>query len=148
MSSYRQILYHIIFSTKNRKKTLNISKKEILLKYIYGISKNLNSMIYEANLMEDHIHILSSLHATICLSDYVKTIKTSTNKFIKENKIFPYFSNWQIGYGAFTVSWKERNKLVKYIRNQQKHHNTIDFAKEYKMFLKKYGIEYDDKYLY
>ena len=148
LSTYTQILYHIVFSTKNREKVLTTNKCDELMKYIWGIIKNKKSYLYRINCVSDHIHILTSIHPTICLSDFVKIIKTSSTIWIKENKIFPNFTNWQSGYGAFTISINDKNNVIEYIKNQEQHHNKQTFIEEYKNLLKLAEIEYDEKYLF
>ena len=147
MSTYTQILYHIVFSTKNRKKVLTVDNRQRLLKYIWGIIKNQNSHLYRINAVDDHVHILTHLHPTICLSDFIKTIKINSTKWIKNEKIFPKFTNWQDGYGAFTYSINEKNVVIKYIKSQEEHHKKVSFIDEFKKLLDDAGIKYDEKYL-
>jgi len=147
MSTYTQIFFHIVFSTKNRENVLISNNRERLLKYIWGIIKNQKSHLYRVNAVEDHLHILTHIHPTICLSDFVKTIKTSSTKWIKEEHIFPSFTNWQDGYGAFTCSINEKDKIIEYIKAQEEHHKKVSFMNEFKLLLENAGIEYDEKYL-
>lgn len=147
MSTYTQLLYHIVFSTKNREPTIALSEKERLFKYIWGVIKNQKSLLYRINAVEDHIHILTHIHPSISLSDFVKTIKTSSTIWIKEEKLFPLFSHWQDGYGGFTYSINEKQNIVNYIKKQEEHHKTISFIDEYKKMLDNAGIKYDPKYL-
>lgn len=147
MSTHTQLLYHIIFSTKNRESVIVPKNKERLLKYIWGIIKNQKSVLYRINAEKDHIHILTHIHPTVTLSDFVKKIKTSSTTWIKAEKIFPDFSNWQDGYGAFTYSSNDKNNIVNYIKNQEEHHKKISFIDEYKKMLDNAGIKYDLKYL-
>jgi len=147
MSTYTQLLYHIVFSTKYRRYTLEKSKKESLFKYMNGIIKNLDSVTYRINGVGNHIHILVRIHPSVCLSDFVKTIKARSTIWIKENKVFPYFISWQKGYGAFTCSIRQKDRLIKYIDNQEEHHQQKTFVQEYKKLLDKAEIEYSVKYL-
>lgn len=116
MSTYTQILYQIVFSTKEREPVLLKENRPLLFKYIYGILKNKNCHLYRINGVSDHIHILTSLHPSVSLSSLVKDIKISSSVFIKENILFPGFSGWQDGYGAFTYSFGEVNKLIEYVK--------------------------------
>lgn len=147
MSTYRQIFYQIIFGTKNRKPTISKEHEEELYKYIWGNINNKNCKLYRINGIEDHIHIFSDLHPSICLSDFVKTIKVSTSLWMKENGKFPAFEGWQSGYGAFTYSLREKDMIINYIKNQKEHHKTETFYDEYKRLLIENGIEFDEKYL-
>ena len=94
MSTYTQILYHVVFSTKNREPVLSSDRREDLFRYIWGIIKNKQGHLYRINAMLDHVHILMSLHPTLRLADLVREIKTSTSHWIKENAVFPGFAHW------------------------------------------------------
>lgn len=148
MSTYTQIYYHIIFSTKNREPVLIAEKRESLFRYAWGIINNKKGHLYRKNGMEDHLHILTSLHPTISLADFVKDIKISLSKWIKGNSVFRGFTNWQDGYGAFTHSEKEKYALIEYIKDQEKHHKSASFQEEYKKLLQEAGIEFQEKYLF
>ena len=147
MSTYTQVYYHIVFSTKERVPSLVADKREDLFRYIWGILKNNKSHAYRINGVEDHIHILASLHPTVCLANLVKDIKTGTSKWIKENLVFPEFTHWQDGYGAFTVSHSEKDAVIEYIKNQPEHHKRGSFRDELRGLLAKFGIQFDEQYL-
>ncbi len=147
MSTYTKLIFHIVFSTHNRKPTLRKSERSLLFSYITGILKNKNCHLYQINGIEDHIHILTHIHPTIPLASLVKDIKLATISLIKEEGIFPCFDGWQDGYGGFSVSEKEKSGLIQYIENQEEHHQEIDFLDEYKGILIENGIEFDPKYL-
>ena len=148
MSTYTKLIYHIVYSTKNREKVLTQENKRELFKYIWGILENKKCHLYRINGVEDHLHILVGLRSYMNVSDFVKEIKTSTNIWTKERNIFPKFDGWQIGYGAFTVSEYEKNGLIEYIKNQEEHHKTVTFEEEYRKLLKEHGIEFEEKYLF
>ena len=147
MASYRQIFYHIIFGTKYRKKTIDETNCTELYQYISGIIKNKNCKLYRINGVEDHIHIFSDLHPSNCLSDYIKDIKVASSIWMKASGKFPKFESWQEGYGAFTYSTKERDRIINYVKNQKEHHRKETFYDELKRLLIKNGIEFDEKYL-
>ncbi len=147
MSTHTQILYQIIFSTKNRENVLIKEHREKLFRYIWGILKNKKCVLYQINGIEDHIHIATHIHPTIAVSSLVKDIKIASSVWIKEQNIFPDFTGWQIGYGAFTYSFKEKNVLINYIKNQEQHHQTKSFREEYIELLNDRQIEFDEKYL-
>jgi len=146
MSSYRQILYHIVFRTKNSKKTLSLSNNDELYKYIWGFIKNKNCFLYRINGMEDHIHILSDLHPTIALADFVRDIKTSTSIWLKNNDKFLDFDGWAEGYAALTYAHRDKDTIINYILNQQDHHKKISFEDEYRMLLEEHGIIIDERF--
>ncbi len=97
--------------------------------------------------MPDHVHIFSDLHSSTSLSDYVKNIKVASSIWMKESKLFPEFKGWQDGYGAFTYSIKEKDRVIEYIKNQKEHHKIENFFEEYKRLLCENGIEFEEKYL-
>ena len=147
MSSFRQIIYQIVFATKNRKPSIEDAHCEELYKYIAGIVKNSNCKLYVLNGVEDHIHFLSDLHPSVSLSDYLKKIKVASSLWMKETGKFPEFEGWQDGYGAFTYSIREKETLINYIKNQKEHHKKETFFDEYKRLLVENGIEFEEKYL-
>ena len=147
MSSYRQILYHLTFHTRKSEKVLHNSGNEELFKYIWGVIKNKKCRLYRINGVEDHIHIVCDLHPSIALADLVKDIKVSSSIWIKERGIYPLFSNWAESYGAFTLSIREKDTIIKYVMNQQEHHKRENFREEFIRLLKENGVDFDEKYL-
>jgi len=146
MSSYRQILYHIIFRTKDGQKTLVTEHSIELYAYFMGIIKNKNCFLYRINGMEDHIHILCDLHPSIALADYMRDIKTAPSLWLKQSGKFPEFVGWAEGYAAFTYAWKDKVMIINYIKNQQEHHKIETFEEELRRLLIEHGIEIDEKY--
>ena len=147
MSTYTQILYQIVFSTKSRERTLSENNRIELYKYISGVLKNKKCHLYRINGVEDHIHIVTHIHPSVALSNLIKDIKMASSEWIKTNKIFPNFNGWQDGYGAFTYSVSEKNRLIEYVKNQEAHHQKKTFKEEYIELLNEHGIEFDEKYL-
>ena len=147
MSTFTQIYYHIVFSTKNRKRVLDAADRDALFRYIWGIIKNRKGYLYRINGTEDHIHIFTSLHPTLCLADLVKTVKVSGSQWMKNEGTCPAFSHWQDGYGAFTHSHAEKDALIAYIIGQEEHHKKMTFEDELKKLLGEAGVEYDERYL-
>lgn len=145
--TYTQIIYQIVFSTKNRERTLHKDTRDDLYKYIWGLLKNKNCHLYRIGGVEDHIHILIHIHPSVSLASVVKDIKLASSKYIKESKVFNNFNGWQEGYGAFTYSIKEKDNLIEYIKNQERHHSVKSFKEEYIEFLKEHHIEFEEKYL-
>lgn len=148
MNSYRQILYHIVFCTFNRKNTLSVAHHEELYKYIWGIVKNRNCVLYRINGTENHIHLLSDLHPTICLADFIKEIKTASNRWMKGSGHFPQFEKWAEGSCSLTYSTKDKEMIINYIKNQKEHHAKVSFEDEYKKLLEDNGIQWDEKYIF
>jgi putative transposase len=148
MNSYRQILYHIVFCTYKHKNTLPEEHHEELYKYIWAIIKNRNCILYRINGAENHIHILSDLHPKLCLADYIKEIKTTSNRWMKETGKFPDFEHWAENSCAVTYSLKDKEMIMNYIRNQKEHHTTVSFEDEYRKLLEENGIEWNEKYIF
>ena len=146
MSSYRQILYHLIFRTKNSVKVLNPVNSHELFAYTAGIIKNKHSFLYRINGFENHIHMLCDLHPTIALADFMRDLKISTSIWAKQSGKFSGFDGWAEGYAALTYSWKEKDVLVSYIKNQQEHHKHLSFEEELREILLVHGVKIDEKY--
>lgn len=140
-------MYQIVFGTKNRQPSLSKDEREYLFRYISGIVKNNNCHLYQMNGVEDHMHILTSLHPSVALADLVKDIKLAGSKFIKDQKLFRHFDGWQDGYGAFTYSYDSKDSLIKYILNQEDHHKTKTFREEFMALLREHDINFDERYL-
>ncbi len=147
MSTYTQILYQIVFSTKNRDKSLIKENREAMFKDIWGILKNKKCHLYRINGVEDHIHIITHLYPTVSLASLVKDIKLGSSNYIKENALFPKFKGWQDGYGAFTYGVREKDLLIEYVKNQEVHHRNISFREEYMRLLEEHNIQFEEKYL-
>ena len=147
MSTYTQIIYQIVFSTKNRESILSKDNRSKLFEYIVGIFRNNKCHLYRINAVEDHVHIVSHLHPTVALASLVKDIKIASSAFIKEKALFKHFVGWQEGYGAFTYSFRDKGKLIEYVKNQEEYHKKTTFREEYIALLNEHGIEFDEKYL-
>ena len=112
MSTFTQIPYHVVFATKDRLPALSDARRNDLFMYMSGVIKHSGCRTVWIGGVKDHIHILSSLHATIAISEFVKSIKVATSIWIKENSIFRNFTGWQEGYGAFTHSLRDEPDLI------------------------------------
>lgn len=147
MATYLQIHYHIVFSTKNRIPCLKTSNQEKLYKYIWGILKKKRCYLYRINGTEDHLHLLIHLHPSVSLSSLVKDIKLASSDFIKRGSLFPKFSGWQKGYGAFTHHVHDKHRPIDYIKNQEKHHEKLSWKQEFRTLLEEHKIDFNEKYL-
>jgi REP element-mobilizing transposase RayT len=147
MSTYTQILYHIVFSTKDRQPVLNSEVREPLFRYVWGIIKNKNCHLYRIGGSDEHVHILTSLHPSLALADFIKDIKVSSTKWAKENKLLPDLTHWQDGYGAFTHSIRDKDRLIEYIKAQTEHHKKVSFLDELRELLVEARIDFDERYL-
>ena len=142
------MLVHIIFSTKMRRPLIQSGIRNDLHRYMVGIAQTLDSYVHEIGGVEDHIHLLISLPRTLTLSKLVEEVKKGSSKWVKtKGEAYKDFS-WQKGYGAFSIGQSNFVALRKYIQNQAEHHKKISFQDEFRAFLKKYGVGYDEKYLW
>jgi putative transposase len=147
MNTYTQILYQIVFTPKNHEKVLSSDHRQELYKYIWGILINKRCHLYRIGGVSDHIHIVTHIHPSVSLASIVKDIKVASTVFIKDNSLFPMFSGWQDGYGGFTYSFKDKDKLIGYVKNQEEHHKTKSFREEFIELLNEHELEFDEKYL-
>ncbi|UJP65284.1 IS200/IS605 family transposase [Mongoliitalea daihaiensis] len=147
MSSYRQNFYHIIIGTKSNERVIPDKYCLDLYKYIWGFTKNKNCKLYQINGTEDHIHILTDIHPSICLADFIKGLKRAAGDWLKEHPEVRNFKGWRSGYGSFTVSFKEKSAVIQYIKNQKIHHRKESFYDEYKRLLDEHGVSFDEKYM-
>jgi REP element-mobilizing transposase RayT len=147
-NTYSQITIQLIFAVQGRESQIFQSFQEKLHQYITGIITNQKQKLLAINSMPNHIHILIGQSPSICLSDLVREIKSESSRFINENKLSPFKFYWQESFGAFSYSRSHRDNVIKYIQNQQIHHRKLSFKEEYVGFLKKFEVEFDEKYLF
>jgi REP element-mobilizing transposase RayT len=119
-----------------------------LYKYITGIVKNHGQKLIAINGVANHIHILLGIEPNMKISDIVRDIKANSSRFINEKRFVRGKFSWQEGFGAFSYSRSQIDSVVKYIQNQEKHHARQTFKSEYLNFLKKFEVDYDEKYLF
>ncbi|MCW5906542.1 MAG: IS200/IS605 family transposase [Chitinophagales bacterium] len=146
--TYSQIYIQIVFAVKNRDALIHQSWEERLYQYITGIVQNKEQKMLAINGMPNHIHFLIGMKPSCCLSDLVREIKKSSAEFITENKLCKFKFNWQEGYGAFSYGHSQLDDVIAYIRNQKEHHIKKTFKDEYTGFLKKFNIEYEERFLF
>ncbi len=138
----------LVFAVKNRNSLIGKSWRTQLNQYITGIVQNYGHKILRVNGMSDHIHIFIGYNVNQLIPDLIEEIKSSSNKFIRDNRFTPYKFEWQSGYGAFSYSHSDRNSVINYIINQQEHHHKKTFEEEYMGFLKEFEIEFKAPYLF
>ena len=143
--SYVKLLYHVVIRTKASQPVLSLEHSEELYRYIWGIIKNKNSVLYRVNGTEDHVHILLSLHPTIAVSDFMREMKAETSKMLKRTKGFEQFTAWSEGYAALSYSLRDKDMIINYIKNQREHHKTVSFRDEYVGFLDEMKLELDER---
>jgi len=146
--SLSKVYLHIVFSTKKRFPFIKPEIEDELYAYMGGTIKKLGGIPFIINGMGDHIHIFSTLPRTVALSKFLEEIKKNSSRWIKtKGREYQNFA-WQGGYAAFSVSSSLKDTIVKYIQNQKEHHRSLTFKEEVIKFLKKYDLDYDEKYLW
>ncbi len=146
--SLANILVHTVFSSKNRAPVLSESMRGELQAYIGGIIKNLHGNLLKAGSVEEHIHLLIA-HPRICSpADLVKEIKTGSSKWIKAQHTDFRDFHWQGGYGMFSISPTHIPAIEYYIGNQVEHHRQVSFQDEFRQLLKKYNLQWDERYIW
>ncbi len=146
--SHAAILVHLIFSTKNREPVIQPDIDSELYSYLATACQSANSSAILINGTSDHVHLLINLGRQTTIAGLVQGIKTSSSAWIKSKG--PFYRNflWQNGYGAFSIGQSGVPTLKKYIANQKEHHRVVTFQEEYREFLNKYEMEYDERYLW
>ncbi len=138
----------MVFSTKDRQPVLRVDIRERVWRYIGGIAREQKIKAIEIGGTADHIHTLLSVAPTMAPSGIVKSLKANSSKWINQTLQLPTHFEWQEGYGAFSVSYSQVDKIVSYIRQQENHHRGKSFQQEYLGFLKRHKIEYDERYIW
>jgi len=145
--SYTNLLYHIVFSTKDRRPLITPDYEVRLYDYIGGTIRDLGGISLALNGTEDHVHLLAKLRPDRALSDVLRKLKANASGWM--HRVFPRLENftWQRGYGAFTVSQSNVREVIEYIARQKQHHKKISFRDEFIRFLIANEIKFDERYL-
>lgn len=146
--SLASIQVHVVFSTKHRQSLLSDAIRDELHAYIGGIIARLRGVLLRAGSVDDHIHLLLAHPRTSAPADLIQEIKCGSSVWLKtKGSSFQKFQ-WQSGYGIFSISPSHRAIVERYINNQREHHRKVTFKDEYRRLLWKYGIEFDEKYVW
>lgn len=146
--SLSYLLTHIVFSTKDRDPVLDATVRPALYAYLATVARNMDCECFHVGGVADHVHLAVRLSRTITMAQLIGKLKTSSSKWLKTQSPALAAFAWQRGYGAFSVGPSDINALLHYIDTQEEHHRTRTFQDEYRDFLKKYGIEYDERYVW
>jgi len=146
-STHLSLHYHLVFSTKHRARIIESGWRSRLHDFLAGCLRTAGAKAHSVGGTDDHVHILMELRATHRLSDVVRDIKRASSLWVHEEIKLRSFA-WQEGYGAFAVSRDHKERLRKYIRNQESHHRARTFQEEYLRLLKWYDVEYDQRFLW
>lgn len=147
-NTYSQIYLQFVFAVKGRQSLISKDHKEELHKYITGLVQKRNAKMLAVNCMPDHAHLFVGFKPSILISDFIKEIKVESNEFINKKRWIKGRFNWQEGYGVFSYSHSHIDRVVKYVLNQEAHHQRKTFKQEYHELLEKFAIEYDERYLF
>lgn len=145
--SYTNLLYHIVFSTKDRRPLITTKYQARLYDYIGGTIRGVGGISLELNGTEDHVHLLVKLRPDHSFSDVLRDLKANATGWMHD--VFPSLRNfsWQRGYGAFTVSQASVEEVRQYIARQRQHYQNVSFREEFIQFLKANGIEFDERFV-
>ena len=146
--TFSQIYIQVVFAVKGRENMISKSWSTELHKYIAGIIKGKEQKPIIVNGMPDHVHAFIGLRPSMSISDLARDIKNNSTNFVNENKFVKGKFSWQAGYGAFSYSHSHIGNVYNYILNQERHHKKKTFKEEYFQLLKKFEVEYDEKYLF
>jgi REP element-mobilizing transposase RayT len=147
-NTFTNLLYHLVFSTKNRKDFIQDSFRDELYSYLGGIVRGEKGKTITIGGTKDHMHILAKFPQGVTVSNMLQNIKGNSSKWLNEKGFVAYRFYWQRGYGAFTVSESMVDIVSRYIENQEIHHKKMTFKEEFLMLLKRNNIEYNEKYLW
>lgn len=148
MASHQQLLYHIVFSTKERRPLLQNDRfREHVWAYMTGVARKLDGFAIRVGGYHDHAHLLARIPAKTAVSEFVGKLKANTSRHINESRDTALKFHWQDGYGAFTVSPSQQKVIVAYIDNQNEHHCKQSFQDEFLAILKRHEVKYDPKYI-
>jgi putative transposase len=148
VSTHQQLLYHIVFSTKNRQRWLTDGFREDVFAYMAGTVHRTGGTAICIGGYHDHAHLLIRIPAKIAVADFVGKVKANTSKHINDTSGIIRKFGWQDGYGAFTVSVSQKDRIANYIANQIEHHSRVSFQQEYLALLNKHEVEYDPQHVW
>ena len=147
-NTYSQLYLHGIFAVKYRKATLKKEWRPQMLAVIGNLINETGCTTLAVNGVEDHVHIFFGLKPSVSISEVMQSVKGKSSKWMNESGLLSHRFEWQAGYGAFSYGRSQIEDVCRYIQNQEEHHKKETFRQEYIRFLEKFGIEYDEKYIF
>jgi putative transposase len=145
--TFTNLLTHVIFSTKDRLPLVTPGIKTRLHAYMGGIVRSIDGIALAIDGPADHVHLLIKTPATVAMADVVRVVKANSSRWVHETFPSAAFA-WQTGYGAFSVSCSNVEAVTEYIGGQEDHHQTVSFQEEFVAFLRRHGIEYDERFIW
>ncbi len=146
--SLSHVIIHLVWSTKYRERNLTPEVRPALHAYLATVARNVECPCYRVNGVEDHVHLAVRLSRTITQAQLVEELKTSSSKWLKTQGPHLEQFTWQRGYAAFSVYYKEVDRLIAYIDGQEEHHRKQDFQEEYRTLLREHDMEFDERYVW
>jgi REP element-mobilizing transposase RayT len=147
-NTFTSLHYHIIFSTKNRERWIDQAVEQRIWEYLGGIARQNDMKALQIGGIEDHVHLVIGIPASLAVSKALQFLKGGSCRWIHET--FPELARfqWQDGYAAFAVSKSQVPDVVRYVANQREHHKGLTFQDEYKAFLQRHDIDFDERYVW
>jgi REP element-mobilizing transposase RayT len=147
-NTYSQVHIQLVFAVKYRDAAIHKSWRGELYKYITGIVQENNHKLISINGMPDHVHVLVGMRPSQSISDLMQDIKANSSKWINDKNFVRGRFEWQDGYGAFSYGKSQLQEVIAYISDQERHHSKMTFREEYLGFLKKFDVDYDERYIF
>jgi REP element-mobilizing transposase RayT len=146
--SLSKVIVHLIFSTKEREPWLDLEVRQRMHAYLATICRDLGGEAFRVGGAADHVHVVTTLPRTLSQAELIEGIKKTSSKWIKA--LAPKYGHfyWQRGYGAFSVSPSQLEAVLEYVQSQEEHHRSRSFQEEYRGFLQKHGVEFDERYVW
>ena len=147
--SLANVLFHVVFSTKDRHPFLRDSAvRDVMTGYLVGTLRSIQCPSLIVAVVEDHVHILCNLHRTVTIANLIEDVKTGSSKRIKQEGASLADFHWQNGYGVFSVSQSNVEAVKEYIANQEEHHRKRSFQEEFRLLLERHGVQWDERYVW
>ena len=147
-NTYRKVHLHVVFAVKNRNALLDKSWRNRLFSYTSKMLTNRGHFALAVNGYHDHVHLFFDYSCNELIEVLVREVKKSMGNFIKDNKLCKVPFQWQSGYAVFSVGYREKDKIINYIINQEAHHNKSTFKDEYMLLLENYQVEFENEYVF
>ena len=147
-NTYSQIHLHFVFAPKYRSVLIQPAWENELYKYISGTTEANKHKLLAINGMHDHVHLLVGFRPAQSISDFMQDVKSGSSKWINDQKLLQPRFEWQAGYGVFSYSKSQVPEVIRYIAKQKEHHRKVSFREEYKLFLQKFEVEFEEKYIF
>ena len=147
-NTYSQIYFHIVIAVRNRDGLIHSSFRTELYQFITGVIRNHGQKLLAIGGMPDHVHLFIGTVPNLNLSDFIRIVKSNSSKWINDKKMTKCKFFWQEGFGAFTHSKKEADRVIRYIHSQEEHHRLKSFRDEYVLLLTSAGVEFDNRYIF